>query len=333
MAKINLKNISFDFKKDNPILDNVNLEIKDGKTLCILGPSGCGKTTLLKVIAGLIAPQKGEIYFNGKLFNEMSPKDRNIGMVFQGYALYPQMKAKKNLTFWALIRKIPAEQIDEKVKTTSEIMGIGFDKLLGRFPHTLSGGEKQRVALARCIIRTPSVFLLDEPLSNLDAKLRRQTKLEIKSLFTRLKITAVYVTHDQSEAITLGDEIAVMDKGKIVQMGSYSDLYSNPVSTMVASFFGRINLFPKGNLLQGVRPENTPISPKETPGFLPAKIDVIESIFPEKGELISCKVGMETYFAKVETEKQFTLGQQVYIGFEKDKVLHFETETGRRARL
>ena len=330
MAKITLKKISLAFKQDKYVLDDLNMEVKEGRTLCILGPSGCGKTTLLKVVAGLLEPEKGTILFNGKRFNELSPKDRNIGMVFQNYALYPQMRAEKNITLWALIRKIPDAEIDEKVKATSEIMGIGFDKLLGRFPRTLSGGEKQRVALARCICRSPSVFLMDEPLSNLDADLRQKTKMQIKKLINRLNVTTIYVTHDQKEAITLGDDIAVMDKGKIAQLGSFQELYHNPVSTMVASFFGRINLFPKGNLLIGVRAEDMLVSTEEKPDLLPAKIDSIEPLFPKKGILISCKSGSNIYFAKIEGEKQYNQGENIYIGFLKNKVHYFEAKTGRK---
>ena len=333
MAKITLKDISAEFEKGKLILDDLSLEVKDGETLSVLGPSGCGKTTLLKVIAGLVMQKSGDIFFNGKLSNDLKPKDRNVGMVFQNYALYPEMHAKKNITFWALIRKLPKEEIDDNVKATSEIMGIGFDKLLGRFPETLSGGEKQRVALARCISRAPSVFLLDEPLASLDAELRRKTKIEIKKLLARLKITTVYVTHDQTEAITMGDEIAVMDKGKIVQLGSYHTLYDNPANIMVASFLGRINLFQKGNLTEGVRPEDMFLNKNETPDFLPAKIETIEPLFPARGELISCKAGENTYFAKVETERQFKAGEPVYIGYSKEDVINFETKTGRKVVL
>ncbi|MBC7236800.1 MAG: ABC transporter ATP-binding protein [Chloroflexi bacterium] len=228
-------------------LDNLSLTIRDGETMAIVGPSGCGKSTLLRVVAGLETPDEGKVYFDGQDMADVKPKDRGIGMVFQNYALYPHMKGEGNLAFFFRVRHRPSEEMMERIRITSEIMGIGFDILLDRKPGTLSGGQQQRVAIGRCIVRDPSLFLFDEPLSNLDAKLRASTRIEIKRLLRRFNITAIYVTHDQTEAITLGDRIAVMRAGKIEQVGTYHEIIENPVNSFVAGFLG----LPPMNLLEG----------------------------------------------------------------------------------
>ncbi|MCE5258043.1 MAG: ABC transporter ATP-binding protein [Chloroflexi bacterium] len=228
-------------------LDGVSLTIPDGKTLAIVGPSGCGKSTLLRVVAGLQRPDDGAIFYDDKDMADIPPKDRMIGMVFQSYALYPHMKGEGNLGFFFKMRNRTDEEMMERIKITSEIMGIGFDTLLSRKPGNLSGGQQQRVAIGRCIVRDPSLFLFDEPLSNLDAKLRSSTRVEIRRLLQRFSITAIYVTHDQIEAITLGDIIAVMRRGKVEQMGTYDEITKNPVNSFVAGFLG----LPPMNLLEG----------------------------------------------------------------------------------
>ncbi|MCD6518802.1 MAG: ABC transporter ATP-binding protein, partial [Anaerolineae bacterium] len=230
-------------------LDGLNLTIRDGETMAIVGPSGCGKSTLLRIVAGLEEPDEGYVYFDGQVVNDVSPKDRRIGMVFQNYALYPNMKGEGNLAFFFKVRRRPSEEMQERIRITSQIMGIGFDKLLERKPGKLSGGEQQRVAIGRCIVRDPSIFLFDEPLSNLDAKLRASTRVEIKRLLHRFNITSIYVTHDQTEAITLGDRIAVMRAGKIEQVGTFQEIMENPVNAFVAGFLG----LPPMNLLYGWR--------------------------------------------------------------------------------
>ncbi|MBN1402118.1 MAG: ABC transporter ATP-binding protein [Anaerolineae bacterium] len=230
-------------------LDDLSLTIQDGETMAIVGPSGCGKSTLLRVVAGLEEPDEGSIYYDDQLMNDVKPKDRGIGMVFQSYALYPHMKGEGNLAFFFKVRHRPDEEMMERIRITSEIMGIGFDLLLSRKPGTLSGGQQQRVAIGRCIVRDPSLFLFDEPLSNLDAKLRSSTRVEIKRLLQRFHITAIYVTHDQTEAITLGDRIGVMRAGKIEQLGTYHEIMENPVNAFVAGFLG----LPPMNLLRGWR--------------------------------------------------------------------------------
>ena len=233
-------------------LDNLSLTIKDGETMAVVGPSGCGKSTLLRVVAGLEIPEEGSVYFDDQLMDEVKPKDRGIGMVFQSYALYPHMKGEGNLGFFFRVRHRTPEEMMERIRITSEIMGIGFDLLLPRKPKTLSGGQQQRVAIGRCIVRDPSLFLFDEPLSNLDAKLRSSTRVEIKRLLHRFGITAFYVTHDQTEAITLGDRLAVMRAGKMEQVGTYREIVDNPVNAFVAGFLG----LPAMNLLGGWKAED-----------------------------------------------------------------------------
>jgi len=233
-------------------LDHLDLTVLDGQAVAIVGPSGCGKSTLLRVVAGLEPLDEGQVLYDGQDMEGVPPKDRGIGMVFQSYALYPHMKGEGNLGFFFRVRKRPPEEMMERIRITSEMMGIGFEVLLDRKPGTLSGGQQQRVAIARCLVRDPSLFLFDEPLSNLDAKLRSSTRIEIKRLLQRFHITAIYVTHDQTEAITLGDRIAVMRDGRIEQIGTYQEITTDPINDFVAGFLG----LPPMNLLRGWQVEN-----------------------------------------------------------------------------
>src|SRR5215208_4058194 len=228
-------------------MDHVNLTIPNGQTFVVVGPSGCGKTTLLRVVAGLANDYTGEVSYDGEDVRDIETKDRTIGMVFQNYALYPNFSSEGNLSFFFKMHHVPDQETHERIRYTSELMGIGFKDLLSRKPGTLSGGEKQRVAIARAIVRAPRLLLFDEPLSNLDAKLRVQTRTEIKRLLRRFSITSLYVTHDQVEAMALADQIVVMHLGQIEQVGTYQDLTENPVSMFVAAFFG----VPSMNLLSG----------------------------------------------------------------------------------
>ena len=230
-------------------LDGLNLTIRDGEAVAVVGPSGCGKSTLLRVVAGLETQDEGKVYYDDEMVNDLAPKDRGIGMVFQSYALYPHMKGEGNLRFFFRVRQRPPEEMMERIRITSEIMGIGFDRLLESKPGALSGGQQQRVAIGRCIVRDPKLFLFDEPLSNLDAKLRVSTRIEIKRLLQRFQITAIYVTHDQTEAMTMGDRIAVMRRGKIEQIGTYQQITENPINSFVAGFLGLTPM----NLLGGWR--------------------------------------------------------------------------------
>ena len=218
------------------VLHGVSIDIADGEFVALVGPSGCGKSTLLRMIAGLEPITGGELLIGDRLMNDVPPKDRDIAMVFQSYALYPHMTVAQNMGFSLRLRRAPKAEFDERVAKAAKILGLS--ELLDRFPRQLSGGQRQRVAMGRAIVRDPAVFLFDEPLSNLDAKLRVQTRGEIKSLHQRLKTTTVYVTHDQIEAMTMADRIVVMNSGIVEQVGTPLELYDRPINRFVAGFLG-----------------------------------------------------------------------------------------------
>jgi multiple sugar transport system ATP-binding protein len=246
MASIALKNISKIYPNDVTAVNDVDLEIGDKRFLVLVGPSGCGKTTILRMIAGLEDITKGELYIDGVFMNDVPPKNRDIAMVFQNYALYPHMTVFKNMSFGLELRKVPKEEIKRRVTEAAGILEI--ERLLNRKPKALSGGQRQRVALGRAMVRNPAVFLLDEPLSNLDAKLRTAMRTELIKLHKRLETTFVYVTHDQTEAMTMGDTIVVMKDGVIQQVDSPQNLYKHPVNLFVAGFIGS----PQMNFIRGV---------------------------------------------------------------------------------
>src|SRR6056297_2113299 len=232
-------------------VDDFDLTIPDREFLVLLGPSGCGKTTTMRMIAGLEDPTDGEIVIDGKVVNDLEPKDRDVAMVFQSYALYPNMNVYENIRFPLKVRKIPEAEHDARVKRASAM--VELDDFLHRRPAELSGGQRQRVALARAIVREPNVFLMDEPLSNLDAKLRVSTRAQIKNLSHELQVTTVYVTHDQIEAMTLADRVVVMKHGVVQQVGTPTEIYDNPANTFVAGFIGS----PAMNLMEGTLDSGT----------------------------------------------------------------------------
>ncbi|AEC51635.1 maltose/maltodextrin transport ATP-binding protein [Pyrococcus sp. NA2] len=235
MVNIKLENIVKKFGNFTA-LDNINLEIKDGEFMALLGPSGSGKSTLLYTIAGIYRPTSGRIYFDERDVTELPPKDRNVGLVFQNWALYPHMTVYKNIAFPLELRKVPKEEIDRKVREVSKMLHI--ENLLERYPWQLSGGQQQRVAIARALVKEPEVLLLDEPLSNLDALLRLEVRAELKRLQKELGITTVYVTHDQAEALAMADRIAVIREGKILQVGTPDEVYYKPKYKFVGGFLG-----------------------------------------------------------------------------------------------
>src|SRR5688500_13551500 len=245
MAEVRLENLYKIYPGNVKAVDNVNLDIKDKEFLVLVGPSGCGKTTTLRMVAGLEDISAGEIYIGDRLVNDVPPKDRNIAMVFQNYALYPHMTVFKHMAFSLKLRHTPKYEITRRVKTAADILGIG--DLLDRKPRQLSGGQRQRVAVGRAIVRQPEVFLFDEPLSNLDAKLRVQMRTEIAALHHRLGATMIYVTHDQVEAMTLGQRIVVLHEGRVQQIDSPLNLYNHPANRFVAGFIGS----PAMNFLRG----------------------------------------------------------------------------------
>jgi multiple sugar transport system ATP-binding protein len=258
MAPVEFVNVRKSFGA-TAIIKGVNIDINDGEFVILVGPSGCGKSTLLRMLAGLENITAGEIRIGGKVVNKMPPKERDIAMVFQNYALYPHMTVADNMGFSLLMNGVAKSEIEAKVAPAAEILGL--TKLLDRYPRQLSGGQRQRVAMGRAIVRDPQVFLFDEPLSNLDAKLRVQMRAEIKELHQRLKTTTVYVTHDQIEAMTMADKIVVMHDGIVEQIGAPLDLYDRPNNLFVAGFIGS----PAMNMIDGT------ISPTDPKTFLTLK--------------------------------------------------------------
>ena len=314
MATVTLNGIQKSFGKVD-VIHGISVDIAQGEFVALVGPSGCGKSTLLRMIAGLEDPSIGEISIGGNVVNDRLPKDRQIAMVFQSYALYPHMTVRENMSFALDLEKRPKAEIDAAVKEASAILGL--DDYLDRRPKALSGGQRQRVAMGRAIVRNPEVFLFDEPLSNLDAKLRTTMRKEVKRLHQRLKTTSIYVTHDQTEAMTMADRIVVMNAGRIEQVGTPLELYNAPDNLFVASFIGapQMNLLkgkavekdagfimlhddaeltlPDGlplsdgqDIIIGIRPEHLRVDPK---GTLQATIEVIEPMGSETH--LTCEIG------------------------------------------
>lgn len=255
MSVVEIKGIKKHFDEVKAV-DGVDLSIEEGELLVILGPSGCGKTTLMRMIAGLEKPTAGDILIGDEIVTQLPPRDRQIAMVFQSYALYPHMTIFNNIAFPLKAKKLPKMAMKEKVEKTAALLGI--DRLLERKPRQLSGGERQRVALCRALVKEPKVLLLDEPLSNLDAKLRAAARGELQQFQRKLGITTIFVTHDQIEAMAMGDRIVVMNAGRVRQVGSPQEVYDNSADTFVATFLGSppMNLLEKEDFLVGFRPEN-----------------------------------------------------------------------------
>jgi ABC-type sugar transport system ATPase subunit len=343
------------------ILDDLSLTILPGETLSVVGPSGCGKSTLLRVVAGLIQPTSGEVYFDGQLMTGEPPQGRRIGMVFQNYALYPHMAAQDNLGFfWRLRRRKPRE-ISAKVQQTAQMLGVGFEALLGRRPRQLSGGEQQRVAVGRCIVRDPTVFLLDEPFSNLDAHLRERSRREVKRLLMAFGVTAVFVTHDQHEAIAMADRIAVMRDGKIVQVGPFREMYEDPHDSFVAGFLGDppISLLPcqyrvqtrslwvEGglevpivdadgtladgqDLLLGIRAEHISLASEADGQVIRGRVSHFEPRIAERVKIVYFHLASHLAAAKVPFTAPITVGDLVPLRFDPTQLLLFDAQTHHR---
>ena len=256
MGAVSLRDVRKSYTAGLQVIHGVSMEIEDGEFIVILGPSGCGKSTLLRMVAGLEAITAGEIAIGGRVVNDLEPKDRDIAMVFQNYALYPHMSVYDNMAYGLRIRGLSKSDIDARVQSAAEVLEL--KNFLGRRPRELSGGQRQRVAMGRAIVREPQVFLFDEPLSNLDAKLRVQMRGELQSLHRRLGTTSLFVTHDQVEAMTLAQRMIVMNAGRAEQIGAPLEVYARPATTFVAGFIGSppMNLIPRGGRLLGIRPEH-----------------------------------------------------------------------------
>ncbi len=363
MASVTIKNLT---KRYGNVIGvrSFNLAIQDGECIVFVGPSGCGKTTTLRMIAGLEDVQEGEIYIGDRLVNDLAPKDRNISMVFQNYALYPHMNVFKNMAFGLKLRKVPKPEIEKRVRNAAAILGL--EKLLDRKPKQLSGGQMQRVAVGRAIVRDPEVFLFDEPLSNLDAKLRIQMRIELAKLHHRLSTTMIYVTHDQVEAMTLGDRIVVMKDGLIQQVGSPLEVYEHPSNLFVAGFVGSPSMnFMEGTLggdgdrmvfrhgdlsftipsskadklidhlnkpiTLGIRPDHVSIS-KEKAGegveTFVSKAELVETLGSET--LVTATVAGSTLIAKLPRVADVSFGDSIILHFDLEGIHFFSSETGVR---
>ena len=330
MSNVILKNVRKVYDNNKVVINNVNLEIKDKEFIVLVGASGCGKSTLLRMIAGLEEISDGEIYIGDKKVNNVPPKDRDIAFVFQSYALYPHMTVRENIAFGLKMRKVDKATIDKKVQEAAEILNLG--EYLDRKPKQLSGGQRQRVALGRAIVRNPKVFLMDEPLSNLDAKLRVQMRSEIKKLHEKLQTTFIYVTHDQTEALTMGDRIVVLNNGDIQQVDSPEQIYNNPKNTFVAGFVGSPQMnFINGkdigldeNILYGIRPEK--IMKPDGDIRLTVDVEISEMLGSEK--IAYFNIGDRKCSAKLDAD--VSIGKTLNLSFMSSDLYKFDMQTGER---
>lgn len=368
MAGLKLVNVNKVYPNGFHAVHDMNLNIEDNEFIVFVGPSGCGKSTALRMIAGLEEISSGELYINDQLVNDVSPKDRDIAMVFQNYALYPHMTNYENMAFGLKLRNIPKDEIDKRVKNAADILGV--ETLLKNKPKELSGGQRQRIALGRAIVRDPKVFLMDEPLSNLDAKLRVQTRAEISKLHQRLKTTFIYVTHDQTEAMTMGTRIVVLKAGHVMQVDTPTNLYEFPENKFVGSFIGSPQMnFIEGNLEEhndaltfhysggaiditgekaaklkekgfdtkkvtlGIRPEHINVKTDEPAEGLPnrALIEVTELLGSET--YLFVKVGEEDMVARIDPSIKVKVGDTVTLTPKVEKVHLFHPETEKSLLL
>ena len=351
MATLKFNNICKVYGKDTVAVKDFNLEVKDHEFIVFVGPSGCGKSTTLRMLAGLEEISSGELYIDDVLINDVQPKKRDIAMVFQSYALYPHMTVYENMAFALKIRKIPKAEIDERVKEVASILGL--TEYLNRKPKALSGGQCQRVALGRAIVRRPKVFLMDEPLSNLDAKLRVTMREEIVRIHEKVGATTIYVTHDQTEAMTMADRIVVMKDGYIQQIGAPKEIYDHPANKFVAGFIGSpvMNFFEgkieddkvtfnnvsislndnqkelvkekNTEVYVGVRPEHIQIEPNENGKYT---VNIVETLGSEL--LIHFNIDENTMVcAKVITDEVIKVGQKINVSFKTNSIHLFDKET------
>jgi ABC-type sugar transport system ATPase subunit len=311
-------------------LRDIDLEIGSGECLVLLGPSGCGKTTLLRLLAGLEAPDAGQLWIGDRMVNDVPPAERDVAMVFQNYALYPHFTVFENIAFPLRARRVAEAEIGPRVKQAAERLELGA--LLARRPAELSGGQQQRVALARAIVRNPGVYLMDEPLSNLDAQLRIQTRAELKGLQQELGTTTLYVTHDQGEAMTMGARVAVLRAGRIEQVGKPLDLYRAPANRFVATFLGSpaINILPGPGegVERGVRAEDVRVSRSAGAGGTEARVLVVEPMGNET--IATLSAAGRRLVARVPPDLELAAGDAVWFAIAEDRTLLFDAATGRR---
>jgi multiple sugar transport system ATP-binding protein len=366
MAEVLLKNVSKIYDGGNKVVTDANFKVEDKEFVVLVGPSGCGKTTTLRMIAGLEEISSGEIFIDGKLVNNLPPKDRDIAMVFQNYALYPHMTVYENMAFGLKLKKVDKKEIDIRVKEAAKILSL--ESYLDRKPKALSGGQRQRVAVGRAIVRKPKVFLFDEPLSNLDAKLRVQMRTEISKLHKQLGATMIYVTHDQTEAMTMGDRIVVMKDGIINQVDTPMNLYNKPVNQFVAGFIGSpamnfiegkisgteapvftskdkgisfnlmhdqiesVRKFLEIEMVLGIRPENIQLEFNASNSIeIDAQIEVIEPMGNET--FIYFDVGKIQFIARVEPSEELKKTGTIKLYFDSAKVYYFEKKSGKNIVL
>lgn len=349
-AEIEILNLRKGFGKVIAI-KNINLKIKSGEFLVLLGPSGCGKTTTLRCIAGLEKPDEGKILINGKDVTNLPPSKRNLSMVFQNYAVFPHMTVRKNIEFGLRIKKLDKREIEDRVKESVELLKI--DELLERYPSQLSGGQRQRVAIARAIATHPEILLLDEPLSNLDALLRLKMRAELKKLHKEIETTTVYVTHDQVEALSLGDRIAVMFDGEVVQIDTPRKIYDSPANVKVGGFIGTppmnflkaevkgenilidkfrikfnrdVKKLKAGEIIIGIRAENIEVYKDPDKGDLKAEVIVSEPL--GSNNLLTLRIGEEILKVITEPDLTFNTHEIISISFNPEKIRFFAIETG-----
>jgi multiple sugar transport system ATP-binding protein len=347
MASVTYEHVTKRFSSDAAAVNDLNLQVKDGEFMILVGPSGCGKSTALRMLAGLEDVTEGDIKIGDRLVNDVPARERDIAMVFQSYALYPHMSVYDNMAFGLKMRGTPRSEIEGKVKGAADILGL--DRLLQRKPRQLSGGQRQRVALGRAIVRDPQVFLLDEPLSNLDAALRVETRINLQKLHQRLGSTFIYVTHDQVEAMTMGDRIAVMKEGILQQVAPPRDLYDHPVNMYVAGFIGspRMNFIPvtldgktataSGFTVEfasapgidtgvlGIRPEDLDEQPREGGAKIEIKVEVVEVLGSD--QFIYGKVGSDDVIARLDPQFKVAAGDSVKLGLNMRRLHLFDAET------
>ena len=337
MASISMRHIYKIYPGDVTAVKDFNLEIEDKEFIILVGPSGCGKSTTLRMIAGLEEISKGELYIGDRLVNDVPPKDRDIAMVFQNYALYPHMTVYKNMAFGLELRKTPKDEIDKRVREAARILDI--EHLLDRKPKALSGGQRQRVALGRAMVRNPAVFLLDEPLSNLDAKLRESMRFEIKEIQSKLGISVVYVTHDQTEAMAMSDRIFVINGGIVQQVGRPEEIYRHPVNRFVADFVGKVDFLEgqaaegkvdlagcgqtlayqgdkRGDVVVAIRPENARMS-RSPFQDMPCLKGRLTSCF-YLGDVFDCRIDLNGISLRAISDagsfEGIPVGEEVYVG-------------------